>query len=186
MADLEWLSHFVEDSFSERSVALPEISNTDNRSQHGSSQFCFQTPVPGKARSKRGRVRSFRFSPYSSTIILNRYRGSEPATFCLKTPMKQSERGSSRRCSHCGVQKTPQWRAGPMGPKTLCNACGVRYKSGRLLPEYRPACSPQFSHELHSNHHRKVMEMRQKKEIPGQPERTLSGSISLVSESSVE
>ena len=77
---------------------------------------------------------------------------------------------SSRRCSHCGVQKTPQWRAGPNGSKTLCNACGVRYKSGRLLPEYRPACSPTFSKEVHSNHHRKVLEMRRKKEGPVQTE----------------
>lgn len=64
------------------------------------------------------------------------------------------------RCSHCQVQKTPQWRAGPLGPKTLCNACGVRYKSGRLLPEYRPAASPTFISELHSNSHKKVLEMR--------------------------
>ncbi|CAL4886413.1 unnamed protein product [Urochloa decumbens] len=69
-----------------------------------------------------------------------------------------------RRCSHCGVNKTPQWRAGPAGAKTLCNACGVRYKSGRLLPEYRPACSPTFVSTIHSNSHRKVLEMRRKKE----------------------
>jgi hypothetical protein len=69
-----------------------------------------------------------------------------------------------RRCGHCGVQKTPQWRAGPMGAKTLCNACGVRFKSGRLLPEYRPACSPSFVSSIHSNSHRKVLEMRRKKE----------------------
>ncbi|KAG0474894.1 hypothetical protein HPP92_014580 [Vanilla planifolia] len=69
-----------------------------------------------------------------------------------------------RRCTHCGVQKTPQWRAGPHGAKTLCNACGVRYKSGRLLPEYRPACSPTFVSSVHSNSHRKVLEMRRKKE----------------------
>ncbi|KAF7017572.1 hypothetical protein CFC21_030990, partial [Triticum aestivum] len=71
---------------------------------------------------------------------------------------------SDRRCSHCGVQKTPQWRAGPEGAKTLCNACGVRYKSGRLLPEYRPACSPTYVSSVHSNSHRKVLEMRRKKE----------------------
>ncbi|KAL6651126.1 hypothetical protein ACP70R_010051 [Stipagrostis hirtigluma subsp. patula] len=71
---------------------------------------------------------------------------------------------ADRRCSHCGVQKTPQWRAGPEGAKTLCNACGVRYKSGRLLPEYRPACSPTFVSSIHSNSHRKVLEMRRKKE----------------------
>lgn len=66
----------------------------------------------------------------------------------------------ARRCTHCLAQRTPQWRAGPLGPKTLCNACGVRYKSGRLLPEYRPAKSPTFVSYLHSNSHKKVMEMR--------------------------
>ncbi|KAL9238246.1 hypothetical protein vseg_012695 [Gypsophila vaccaria] len=70
-----------------------------------------------------------------------------------------------RRCTHCQVTKTPQWRAGPNGPKTLCNACGVRFKSGRLFPEYRPACSPTFSSEVHSNSHRKVLEMRRQKEM---------------------
>nr|GMD25372.1 GATA transcription factor 11-like [Ipomoea batatas] len=58
--------------------------------------------------------------------------------------------------------ETPQWREGPMGPKTLCNACGVRYRSGRLFPEYRPAASPTFVPTLHSNSHRKVVEMRRK------------------------
>ncbi|XP_021743323.1 GATA transcription factor 8-like [Chenopodium quinoa] len=67
-----------------------------------------------------------------------------------------------RKCMHCEIAKTPQWRAGPMGPKTLCNACGVRYKSGRLYPEYRPAASPTFVPSLHSNSHKKVLEMRTK------------------------
>ncbi|XP_019166505.1 PREDICTED: GATA transcription factor 11-like [Ipomoea nil] len=67
-----------------------------------------------------------------------------------------------KKCTHCEVTKTPQWREGPMGPKTLCNACGVRYRSGRLFPEYRPAASPTFVPMLHSNSHRKVVEMRRK------------------------
>ncbi|CAN6704808.1 unnamed protein product [Malus baccata var. baccata] len=70
--------------------------------------------------------------------------------------------GAVRKCLHCEITKTPQWRAGPMGPKTLCNACGVRYKSGRLFPEYRPAASPTFVPALHSNSHKKVIEMRNK------------------------
>lgn len=72
---------------------------------------------------------------------------------------------NQRRCTHCQVQKTPQWRTGPLGPKTLCNACGVRFKSGRLFPEYRPACSPTFSLDVHSNSHRKVLEMRKMKDV---------------------
>ncbi|XP_062213624.1 GATA transcription factor 4-like [Phragmites australis] len=70
-----------------------------------------------------------------------------------------------RRCTHCASEKTPQWRTGPLGPKTLCNACGVRYKSGRLVPEYRPAASPTFVLTQHSNSHRKVMELRRQKEL---------------------
>lgn len=31
-------------------------------------------------------------------------------------------------CLNCGCHQTPQWRCGPLGPRTLCNACGVRYK----------------------------------------------------------
>lgn len=37
-------------------------------------------------------------------------------------------------CANCRTQKTPLWRNGPLGPKTLCNACGVRYKLGKLPP----------------------------------------------------
>ncbi|KAL4297335.1 hypothetical protein GQ457_12G029680 [Hibiscus cannabinus] len=70
-----------------------------------------------------------------------------------------------RKCLHCEVTKTPQWREGPMGPKTLCNACGVRFRSGRLLPEYRPAASPTFVPALHSNSHKKVVEMRKKSQL---------------------
>lgn len=70
------------------------------------------------------------------------------------------ESATPRKCMHCEATKTPQWREGPMGPKTLCNACGVRYRSGRLFPEYRPAASPTFVPSLHSNSHKKVIEMR--------------------------
>jgi len=31
-----------------------------------------------------------------------------------------------KRCAHCNTHTTPLWRNGPDGPKTLCNACGVR------------------------------------------------------------
>lgn len=34
----------------------------------------------------------------------------------------------ARVCAHCGTTKTPLWRNGPGGPKSLCNACGIRFK----------------------------------------------------------
>ncbi|XP_061339576.1 GATA transcription factor 5-like [Gastrolobium bilobum] len=212
-ANLEWLSHFVEDSFSEYSISFPTRNLTENLAakapEPGNSvsvQLCFKNPVPVKARSKRTRtgIRVWPFnspsftgssscssSTSSSTTPSSSSSSSLPETTVTtnrvfsetKSPEKKAKRRAAldggvekipRRCSHCGVQKTPQWRTGPLGAKTLCNACGVRFKSGRLLPEYRPASSPTFSSELHSNHHRKVLEMRQKKEEMVEPDTGLA------------
>lgn len=49
---------------------------------------------------------------------------------------KAGSRGRKGRrtvCLNCGSHQTPQWRCGPLGPRTLCNACGVRYKKGLPL-----------------------------------------------------
>eukprot|EP01113_Clastostelium_recurvatum_P012964 TRINITY_DN1677_c0_g1_i3.p1 TRINITY_DN1677_c0_g1~~TRINITY_DN1677_c0_g1_i3.p1 ORF type:complete len:480 (-),score=149.43 TRINITY_DN1677_c0_g1_i3:69-1508(-) len=38
---------------------------------------------------------------------------------------KQSR--SNVSCQQCGTSSTPEWRKGPSGPGTLCNACGLQY-----------------------------------------------------------
>ncbi|KAL8048348.1 hypothetical protein ABFX02_07G058300 [Erythranthe guttata] len=150
-------------------VSVLENSTTNN---YTTALSCFEhlkVPVnfPVRARSKRRR-RTRRSC--SGDPPLQHHR---PLSVENKSKVKSSCGGNSggggdnmgRRCLHCQADRTPQWRAGPMGPKTLCNACGVRYKSGRLLPEYRPANSPTFSSNLHSNSHRKVVEMRKQKHV---------------------
>ncbi|KAK9688088.1 white collar 2 type of transcription factor [Basidiobolus ranarum] len=32
-----------------------------------------------------------------------------------------------RICTECGTTDSPEWRKGPLGVKTLCNACGLRW-----------------------------------------------------------
>lgn len=58
-------------------------------------------------------------SPTSSANALNRD----------KTPPF-----AGKRCEGCGATSTPQWRRGPSGKRTLCNACGVKWTFGRLKP----------------------------------------------------
>ncbi|KAH7373398.1 hypothetical protein KP509_17G054000 [Ceratopteris richardii] len=104
---------------------------------------------------------------FGSTTELHHDPFAVPTKKAKKPPglFKAISETPPRRCSHCLVTKTPQWRTGPNGPKTLCNACGVRYKSGRLVPEYRPAGSPTFVSEVHSNSHKRILEMRKIKEM---------------------
>lgn len=41
---------------------------------------------------------------------------------------------SSLQCAHCASTKTPEWRKGPYGKRSLCNACGLFYK--KLLHKF--------------------------------------------------
>ncbi|CAN6336358.1 unnamed protein product [Urochloa humidicola] len=34
-------------------------------------------------------------------------------------------------CVECRTTATPMWRGGPTGPRSLCNACGIRYRKKR-------------------------------------------------------
>ncbi|CAH8330827.1 unnamed protein product [Eruca vesicaria subsp. sativa] len=43
----------------------------------------------------------------------------------------EEEKKTIRSCSECKTTKTPMWRGGPSGPKSLCNACGIRFRKQR-------------------------------------------------------
>ncbi|KAK8285653.1 hypothetical protein V6Z12_D08G239400 [Gossypium hirsutum] len=117
-------------------------------------------------RSKRRRASTFNlqftlpFISSTGSTSLKKKNLTWLSGSCEIDKSSSEEAAVVRKCTHCEVTKTPQWREGPKGPKTLCNACGVRYRSGRLFPEYRPAASPTFVPSLHSNSHKKVIEMR--------------------------
>ncbi|XVE74065.1 hypothetical protein DITRI_Ditri11bG0169000 [Diplodiscus trichospermus] len=162
VAELEWLSQFVEDSFTDfPSNSL--LGTLNPRNDHSS--------FASKARSKRSRAvttlnpTTWTSMPESAATNLTEKSKTKKEIQCQGSAAAE---GGVRRCTHCASEKTPQWRTGPLGPKTLCNACGVRYKSGRLVPEYRPAASPTFVLTQHSNSHRKVLELRRQKELSRQ------------------
>ncbi|KAF9362027.1 hypothetical protein BGX26_006544 [Mortierella sp. AD094] len=46
-----------------------------------------------------------------------------------------STSAQQKRCGYCDCTTTPMWRRGPNGPSTLCNACGVKWKHGKILQD---------------------------------------------------
>lgn len=64
-------------------------------------------------------------------------KGSEYEEMMSKSPSPDSGSYSSdgsgqvKTCADCGTTKTPLWRGGPAGPKSLCNACGIRSRKKR-------------------------------------------------------
>ncbi|XP_027345946.1 GATA transcription factor 11 isoform X2 [Abrus precatorius] len=127
----------------------------------------FSSTLPSFQKSPRIDDSELEIQPTGKLLssVNKKQREEDISLLTSKTETKRSSSQESvapRKCMHCEMTKTPQWREGPMGPKTLCNACGVRYRSGRLFPEYRPAASPTFVASLHSNSHKVVLEMRNK------------------------
>ncbi|XVE82227.1 hypothetical protein DITRI_Ditri15bG0130900 [Diplodiscus trichospermus] len=53
------------------------------------------------------------------------------ATSPKETQNQSFNNETKKTCADCGTSKTPLWRGGPAGPKSLCNACGIRSRKKR-------------------------------------------------------
>ncbi|KAI0950127.1 hypothetical protein AcV7_008688 [Taiwanofungus camphoratus] len=49
--------------------------------------------------------------------------------------LKRSYTSDQYVCVTCGRTDSPEWRKGPLGPKTLCNACGLRWAKKVRKPD---------------------------------------------------
>ncbi|CAG7877362.1 unnamed protein product [Brassica rapa] len=50
---------------------------------------------------------------------------------CISSGSGSSGGEAKRTCVDCGTFRTPLWRGGPAGPKSLCNACGIKSRKKR-------------------------------------------------------
>lgn len=76
--------------------------------------------------ARRWRVRCARRRTQFQDLIMVGTSSSPPPRDNSVSPVSAKRQ---RRCSHCSTTNTPQWRMGPNGTGTLCNACGIRYRS---------------------------------------------------------
>ncbi|KAG2230368.1 hypothetical protein INT48_007663 [Thamnidium elegans] len=68
--------------------------------------------------------------------------GSSSPSSTINNNIRQRKRGKrpafQGRCHSCNISETPEWRRGPDGARTLCNACGLHYaKLARKQQENR-------------------------------------------------
>ncbi|KAL7101929.1 hypothetical protein ACP275_08G086700 [Erythranthe tilingii] len=136
--------------------ALPESSAQQDSERNTG---CISTDVKRKTRSNNNQKKN----PVFKLTLEDENRR------LLQLHEEKNKKLLERVCSHCGVRRTPQWREGPQGPKSLCNACGIKFKHGRLVEAYRPAASPSFDINKHSNFHRRIMQMKSSDEESTSP-----------------
>ncbi|KAL6521504.1 hypothetical protein OROGR_018073 [Orobanche gracilis] len=71
-------------------------------------------------------------SNFGWNILPSKHTPPPPPPSASKSHRGRSNGGGdpllARRCANCDTTSTPLWRNGPRGPKSLCNACGIRFK----------------------------------------------------------
>jgi hypothetical protein len=107
-------SAFAEQLRASADKAERAAEQQEQQQRHGGSSRQRQSKLSAKQAAKR-EAEQLQGSPKGA----KRARGQGPARIAAAP--------AGHCCSQCGTQTTPVWRAGPQGPKTLCNACGVRY-----------------------------------------------------------
>ncbi|GBB89745.1 hypothetical protein RclHR1_16520005 [Rhizophagus clarus] len=67
-----------------------------------------------------------RRGPSEIDLIRNK-RSSTAASSRPKYRKRTKRPAPPGRCHSCNIQETPEWRRGPDGARTLCNACGLHF-----------------------------------------------------------
>lgn len=117
------------------SVSLPRPHQAHRHKRHQSEMSQFSAEL------HRG---SHQGKSKSDTLIYHRPEEFEPRDrrkdknpnqhqFSSKSNSKNKLK-SPTSCDHCGSRTTPEWRRGPNGDKTVCNACGIFFS--KLIRKY--------------------------------------------------
>lgn len=130
-------SHSQEDSL--RSIKPPNSANemTDPRTTPQSSRKASLTGAVSNPATSPQNVPLER-SLTSNTAGIASQNGGDESDDETSLALATDEAGKRRKkkpkqdegdyvCTDCGRVDSPEWRKGPLGPKTLCNACGLRW-----------------------------------------------------------
>ncbi|CAA7025407.1 unnamed protein product [Microthlaspi erraticum] len=91
------------------------ITTTDNNKQHVNNEQSLN--LRNLEENHHDHLKKISTNQYNNIVSENGYNGSNNCVI--------------RICSDCNTTKTPLWRSGPRGPKSLCNACGIRQRKAR-------------------------------------------------------
>ncbi|KAJ4959454.1 hypothetical protein NE237_026565 [Protea cynaroides] len=110
-------------------VSVCEGDDRDNNNQSNGVRIKWMS---SKMRLMRKMMNSYRTSGDKQEGSEQKFQDhdQQPPSSPLDTD-NSSNNSTVRVCSDCNTTRTPLWRSGPRGPKSLCNACGIRQRKAR-------------------------------------------------------
>lgn len=154
------------EGFQVTSLSLPILPSIDTDSLVIQSSSIFENFIeyPGDSEDDQENHQTYTHNSETVKMNINSVSISQPKvtksnSISPKKPKKSdhpSSKSSSnigtRQCLNCFCTSTPMWRRGPDGVASLCNACGVKFKAGKL----------QMSPELVEMNKRRIQETKEK------------------------
>ncbi|KAF9522317.1 hypothetical protein CPB83DRAFT_899754 [Crepidotus variabilis] len=105
-----------------------DVSQEEGASGPDPSGFQDQFPAnppptsEGKQTTAEQDMELIRTKRATSTAVANGSAGQPKSKY-----RKRSRASPPGKCHSCNIRETPEWRRGPDGARTLCNACGLHY-----------------------------------------------------------
>ncbi|GAB4837805.1 hypothetical protein Ancab_027329 [Ancistrocladus abbreviatus] len=132
--------HKVEESKIEGDELKISIWKKEEQSENGSTSVKWMSSkmrLMKKTIIKPGQINCAETAMIGQNMVKYEDHKQKPS---LSSPKETAENIDSpnnntgttiRVCADCNTTKTPLWRSGPRGPKSLCNACGIRQRKAR-------------------------------------------------------
>ncbi|CAA2965151.1 GATA transcription factor 24-like [Olea europaea subsp. europaea] len=112
-------------------LSQPQRAASLNRFREKRKERCFDKKIRYTVRKEVALRMQRKKGQFTSSKLLSDEPGPSPADWSGSSGLE----GHETLCRHCGTssKSTPMMRRGPHGPRTLCNACGLKWANKGVL-----------------------------------------------------
>ncbi|GMJ00577.1 hypothetical protein HRI_003726900 [Hibiscus trionum] len=120
--------------FPSRSIQ-PQRAASLNRFREKRKERCFEKKIRYTVRKEVALRMQRKKGQFTSSKAISDEVASASSGWSGTPGSGQDESMQEVLCTHCGIssKKTPMMRRGPSGPRTLCNACGLKWANKGVL-----------------------------------------------------
>ncbi|XP_021291024.1 GATA transcription factor 28-like [Herrania umbratica] len=113
----------------------PQRAASLNRFREKRKERCFDKKIRYTVRKEVALRMQRKKGQFTSSKAISDEVASASSGWSVTPGSGQDESMEETSCTHCGIssKSTPMMRRGPAGPRTLCNACGLKWANKGVL-----------------------------------------------------
>ncbi|KAB1206684.1 GATA transcription factor 24 [Morella rubra] len=119
----------------------PQRAASLSRFREKRKERCFDKKIRYSVRKEVALRMQRKKGQFTSSKAISDEVGSDSSVYSATQGAGQDDSMQETSCTHCGIssKSTPMMRRGPSGPRTLCNACGLKWANKGVLRDLSKA-----------------------------------------------